>query len=131
MEERAGRSCDIRKIIITLGFWGYKFLKAYPLVYWSINPFFSIDFFLGLSGFWKKLPSKESNPQAIHITKLIPTDPVRIKRPDGDTKIPEPKNEKNKSLKLFLIWKKIDQGRFDSCWNKNFVDYSVLPTVKI
>ena len=37
------------------------------------------------------LPNKESNPQASHIQKLIPTDPVLTSKPDGDTNIPDPK----------------------------------------
>lgn len=36
------------------------------------------------------LPSNESNPQANHIPKLIPTEPVRTSKPDGDTNIPDP-----------------------------------------
>ena len=40
------------------------------------------------------LPNKESKPQASHIKKLTPTEPVRTSRPDGDTKIPDPKKLK-------------------------------------
>lgn len=36
------------------------------------------------------LPNKESRPHASHIAKLIPTDPVRTSKPDGDTNIPDP-----------------------------------------
>lgn len=37
------------------------------------------------------LPNNESNPQAIHIIKLTPMEPVRTSKPDGDTKIPDPR----------------------------------------
>jgi hypothetical protein len=37
-------------------------------------------------------PNNESKPHATHIMKLNPTEPVRIKRPEGDTKIPDPEN---------------------------------------
>lgn len=39
------------------------------------------------------LPSSESKPQASHIKKLTPTEPVRTSKPDGDTKIPDPKRK--------------------------------------
>lgn len=38
------------------------------------------------------LPNNESTPQASHIIKLTPTEPVRTRRPEGDTKIPDPIN---------------------------------------
>lgn len=41
---------------------------------------------------YSNLPNKESNPQASHIQKLIPTDPVLTSKPDGDTNIPDPEN---------------------------------------
>lgn len=42
------------------------------------------------------LPKSDSNPQASHIQKLIPTEPVRTSKPDGDTKIPDPKWKKRR-----------------------------------
>lgn len=45
-------------------------------------------------------PSKDNNPHAIHITKLIPVDPVRSSSPEGETKIPEPENKLKKLLRL-------------------------------
>lgn len=41
-----------------------------------------------------RLPNKDNTPHAIHITKLIPVDPVLSSSPDGETKIPEPENSK-------------------------------------
>lgn len=38
----------------------------------------------------RTLPSNDNRPQAIHITKLIPIDPVLSNKPDGETKIPDP-----------------------------------------
>lgn len=44
------------------------------------------------------LPNNERTPQACHIRKLIPTEPVLTSKPDGDTKIPDPaEKEKYKS----------------------------------
>jgi hypothetical protein len=43
-------------------------------------------------------PNNESKPQATHIMKLNPMEPVRINRPDGDTKIPDPENTKETHL---------------------------------
>lgn len=39
------------------------------------------------------LPSNDSRPQASHIQKLIPTEPVLTSKPDGDTNIPDPVNK--------------------------------------
>lgn len=36
------------------------------------------------------LPNSDKNPQASHTQKLIPTEPVLISNPDGDTNIPDP-----------------------------------------
>lgn len=41
-------------------------------------------------------PRSDKMPQAIQMTKLIPTDPVRINKPDGDTKIPDPVTKQTK-----------------------------------
>lgn len=54
----------------------------------------SIEFFelkLVTKEVFQNIPNKDKNPQAIHMTKLIPIDPVLSKSPDGDTKIPDPK----------------------------------------
>lgn len=40
------------------------------------------------------LPKSDRSPQASQIQKLIPTDPVLISNPDGDTNIPEPLSNK-------------------------------------
>lgn len=42
---------------------------------------------------YQYLPSRESRPHAIQMMKLMPTEPVRSKSPEGDTKIPEPSTE--------------------------------------
>lgn len=44
------------------------------------------------------LPNNERNPQACHIRKLIPTEPVLTSKPDGDTKIPDPATTKSKKV---------------------------------
>lgn len=41
------------------------------------------------------IPSNERTPHAIQMTKLIPTDPVRTNKPDGDTNIPDPEQTNN------------------------------------
>jgi len=42
----------------------------------------------------KNSPNSETTPQANHTIKLIPTDPVRTSKPDGETNIPEPGHNK-------------------------------------
>ena len=37
------------------------------------------------------LPARETTPQMHHTIKHNPTDPVFVRTPFGDTKIPEPK----------------------------------------
>jgi hypothetical protein len=39
-------------------------------------------------------PNNDSKPHATQIMKLNPMEPVRINRPDGETKIPDPENIK-------------------------------------
>ena len=39
------------------------------------------------------LPNSDSTPHAIQMMKLNPTEPVRINKPDGDTKIPDPEKK--------------------------------------
>lgn len=50
---------------------------------------FSFSVF-GYCGKFCYLPNNESKPQASHIIKLTPTEPVRTSRPEGDTNIPDP-----------------------------------------
>lgn len=40
------------------------------------------------------LPIRDSKPQAVHMTRHIPTDPVLCNALPADTKIPDPVNEK-------------------------------------
>lgn len=40
------------------------------------------------------LPKRDNKPQDIHTTKLIPIEPVRSSRPEGETKIPDPATTK-------------------------------------
>lgn len=48
------------------------------------------DVFIVPNSAYANAPNNESNPQAIHIIKLTPMEPVRTSKPDGDTKIPDP-----------------------------------------
>lgn len=47
------------------------------------------------------LPISESTPQASHIIKLTPTEPVLASRPEGDTNIPDPTKKKRKNINKF------------------------------
>ena len=55
------------------------------------------------------LPSVDRTPQPIHTTRHIPTDPVRSSTPFGDTKIPDPVEERVGS-------------RRDRCRNSIYID---------
>lgn len=48
------------------------------------------------------LPSSESKPQASHMIKLTPTEPVLTSRPEGDTNIPDPAIEQNENVEMLL-----------------------------
>jgi hypothetical protein len=49
------------------------------------------------------IPINESSPQASHIIRLTPTEPVRTSNPLGLTKIPEPNKKDDRSISD-MIW---------------------------
>lgn len=78
---------------------------------------FSYSFAFKLNPFFAQhLPNKESNPQASHIQKLIPTEPVLTSKPDGDTNIPDP-NRRHKREIMFIASENV------SFWKFKFIMY--------
>lgn len=67
------------------------------------------------------LPRRDKKPQDIHITKLMPTDPVLFSTPEGDTKIPDPEiiyiNHLSNSTNMWTMKKFMEI--FEKCLSKS------------